>query len=33
MMALRIARLIQRYGIDADCAAVLAAFVWDCSHE
>lgn len=33
MMAFRIAVLCQRYGIDADRAAMLAAFVWGCGCE
>ena len=32
MMALRIALLMQRYGLDADRAAMLAAFIWGCGH-
>lgn len=33
MMALRIAVLCHRYGIDADRAAMLAAFVWGHGYE
>ena len=33
MMALRIAVLSHRYGIDADRAAMLAAIVWGCGHD
>ena len=33
MMALRIALLCHRYGIDAARAAMLAAFIWGHSHE
>lgn len=33
MMALRIAFLCQRYGIDTDRAAMLATFVWGGSHD
>ena len=32
MMALRIAVLCHRYGIDADRAAMLAAFIWGGGH-
>lgn len=32
-MALRIAVLCHRYGIDADRAAMLASLVWGCGHE
>lgn len=32
-MALRIAVLCHRYGIDADRAAMLAVLVWGASHE
>lgn len=28
MMALRISLLMQRYGLDPDRAAMLAAFIW-----
>ncbi len=33
MTALRIALLMQRYGLDADRATMLAALVWGCGHE
>lgn len=33
MMAYRIAALMHRYGMDADRAAMLAAFIWGCGHE
>lgn len=33
MMTLRISLLMQRYGMDADRAAMLAAFIWGCGHE
>ncbi len=33
MMALRIALLVQRFGITPDHAAMLAAFVWGAGHE
>lgn len=33
MTALRIALLTQRYGFDADRAAMLASLVWGCGHE
>lgn len=32
-MVLRIAVLCHRYGIDADRAAMLAAFIWGCVCE
>lgn len=32
-MALRIALLMQRYGLDPDRAAMLAAFVWGAGHD
>lgn len=32
-MALRIALLVQRFGITPDQAAMLAAIVWGCGHE
>lgn len=33
MTTMRIALLMQRYGFDADRAAMLAAFIWGCGHE
>ena len=33
MMALRIALLVQRFGISPDQAVMLAGFVWGCGHE
>lgn len=33
MMALRIALLMRRYGLDPDRAAMLAAFVWGAGHD
>lgn len=33
MMALRIALLCQRFGLDAERAAMLAAFIWGCGLE
>lgn len=33
MTGLRIALLMQRYGLDADRAAMLAALVWGCGHD
>ncbi len=33
MMALRLSFLCQRYGIDAERAAMLAAFIWGAGHE
>lgn len=33
MMPLRISILCRRFGIDADRAAMLAAFIWGAGHE
>ena len=33
MMALRLSLLCSRYGITADRAAMLAAFIWGTGHE
>lgn len=33
MMGLRISLLMQRYGLDADRATMLAALVWGCNCE
>lgn len=31
-MALRISLLMNRYGLDADRAAMLASFIWGCGY-
>ena len=33
MTALRIALLVQRFGISPDQAVMLAAFIWGCGHD
>lgn len=33
MTVLRITYLCQKYGFDADRAAMLASLIWGCGHE